>query len=81
MSHWNHRVMRMTTEQGEVIDQIHEVYYKDDGTVDGWTQDGVSPCFYVDEEDGQETMVDELKRFMRATTMPTLDFETGKEIR
>ncbi len=80
MSHWNHRVMRMTTPQGEIIDQIHEVYYKGDGTVDGWTEDGVSPCFYVNEEDGQETMVDELNRFMRATTMPTLNFETGKEI-
>jgi len=80
MSHWNHRVMRRTCPTGEIIDQIHEVYYKDDGTVDGWTTDGVAPQFYVNEDDGQKSLRDELDRFARALDKPTLDYNTGKEI-
>lgn len=83
MGYWNHRVMRRTYISGgeeEVIDSIHEVYYDDDGNVRNWTQDDRGPTFYPNEDDGETSILDDIKRFERATTMPILDFETGKEI-
>jgi hypothetical protein len=64
----------------EVIDSIHEVYYADDGAVKGWTDDACTPSFYPNEDDDQDSILDDIKRFERATTMPILDYETGKEI-
>jgi hypothetical protein len=64
----------------EVIDSIHEVYYDGDGAVNGWTDDEVAPTFYPNEDDDQDSILDDIKRFERATTMPILDYETGKEI-
>jgi hypothetical protein len=85
MGHWNHRVMRRTyisggSEINEVIDSIHEVYYDADNIVAGWTDDAVTPTFYLNEDDDQTSILDDIKRFERATTMPILDYETGKEI-
>lgn len=81
MSHWNHRVMRREYKSGgevEVIDEIYEVYYTDSGEVDGWTDEPVGPSHYVGIDDG--TLLDSVKRFEHATALPTLDYETGKEI-
>jgi len=36
MSHWNHRVVKSTKGEEKVF-LIHEVYYSDDGTINGWT--------------------------------------------
>ena len=83
MGHWNHRVMRRTYISGgveEVIDSIHEVYYDDNSAVKGWTDDACTPSFYPNEDDDQTGILDDIKRFERATTMPILDYETGKEI-
>jgi hypothetical protein len=83
MGHWNHRVMRRTYVMDgieEVIDSIHEVYYDHDGAAVGWTDDGCGPSFYPNEDDDQDSILDDIKRFERATTMPILDYETGKEI-
>lgn len=80
---WNHRVMRRTYVgdfETIVVDEIYEVYYDDDGNVDGWTTDPVGPSFYVNEDDGQGSIRDDIARFMRATELPILDYETGKEI-
>ena len=83
MSYWNHRVMRRTYVspiETNVIDEIYEVYYYDDGTINGWTNDPVGPMFYVDEDDGQSSIRDDIQRMMEACDKPTLDYETGKEI-
>jgi hypothetical protein len=64
----------------EVIDSIHEVYYDDDNAVLNWTENEVAPTFYPNEDDDQDSILDDIKRFERATTMPILDYETGKEI-
>jgi hypothetical protein len=80
MSHWNHRVMRLTDRDGDPYDAIYEVYYNDDGTVSGWTESPASPSFYPSEDDGQNSILDDIRRFERATTLPTLDHDTGLEI-
>jgi hypothetical protein len=75
--------MRRAYESGgeiEIIDEIYEVYYDDNGQVNGWTQDPVGPSFYVDVDEGTG-IADDVKRFMRACDKPTLDYTTGKEIK
>ena len=46
MSYWNHRVMRrvFTLPNGEIEYQlgIYEIYYDDNGNVNGWTQEPVA---------------------------------------
>jgi len=74
--------MRRTYGEGEhqeVVDEIYEVYYNDDNTVSGWTQDPVGPAFYVDVDEGN-SIRDDVERFLRACDKPILDYETGKEI-
>ena len=78
MSHWNHRVMRRVYQDGDVVDEVYEVYYNDDGSIEGWTQDPVTPSYYVGVDDG--SIVDSIDRFMAAAARPTLDFVTGQEI-
>ena len=44
MSHWNYRVIRKHhTETDSVTYHIHEVYYRDDGNIESWTQEPVAP--------------------------------------
>ncbi len=41
MSHWNHRVVKKTYENGEEAFGIHEVFYNEDGTIYSYTKDPV----------------------------------------
>lgn len=54
---------------------IYEVYYDDNGDIDGWTETTMEPS-------GES--LDDLKEDMRymcaALENPVLDYETGKEI-
>ena len=40
MSHWNHKVIKHTTEQ-EVLYGIHEVFYNDDNSIYAYTEEPV----------------------------------------
>lgn len=82
---WNHRVMRRTYPSpsgDEIIDEIYEVYYKPDGTVDMWTDDPVSPSCYVnmEQDENWNTIRKAVEIFAKACDKPTLDYETGKEL-
>jgi hypothetical protein len=80
MGHWNLRVMQVTSDN-ELVYAIHEVYYDDDNVVTGWTENPVSPHGYFSEEDDiNDEILDDIGRFVRATTMPVLDWVTGLEI-
>ena len=83
MSHWNYRVMRRTYLSdfgGETLDEIYEVHYDDNGNVTGWTERPGGPCYYVDADDGEGSIRDDIQRMMEACDKPILDYETGKEI-
>jgi hypothetical protein len=83
MGTWNHRVMRRSYAHGadvEVLDEIYEVYYDDDGSVNTWTENPVGPIFYVNEDDDQESIKDDVNRFLLACDKPILDYETGKKL-
>ncbi len=44
MSYWNHRVIhRYHDKTNSHTYQIHEVYYDDKGTLEGWTESAVAP--------------------------------------
>jgi hypothetical protein len=40
---WNHRVVRRAWASGEVTHEVHEVYYRRDGSICGATSDPVAP--------------------------------------
>lgn len=42
MSHWNYRVIRQV-EGEEIVWGIHEVYYAEDGSIEGWTANAIDP--------------------------------------
>jgi hypothetical protein len=66
MAHWNHRVIKRTIGDSESFG-IHEVYYNDDGSVEGCTIDPVAvDCDTLD--DLRET----LERMLRCLDKPVL---------
>lgn len=79
MSYWNYRVMRRTYPvpkgcTAEVLDEIHEVYYNNDHTVEGWTE---NPVAVISEPGEMQRQVDWL---MEAAAKPVLDYKTGEPI-
>jgi hypothetical protein len=79
MAGWNYRVMRheqRIADNDEVFYAIHEVYYKDNDEVKGWTANATgSPCGETMQE-----MIRDLAWIMTALAKPVLDAATGKEI-
>jgi hypothetical protein len=78
MSGWNYRVMRHEAKAAndEQFYAVHEVYYRDDGSVSSWSQKPCgSPCGETHEE-----MSRDLAWIITALTKPTLDHATGLEI-
>ncbi len=73
--HWNYRVMRHVVED-EVIHSIHEVYYDENGKVNGWTQEPI----FVSSTEGIEGLRWQLVEMEKATSKPVLDCDTGFEI-
>jgi len=75
MASWNYRIIK-TIGYGEPIYRIHEVYYDDNGKIEGWTKEPVLPY-------GEN--VDELREdiyyFLQAFRQPILELkeENGKE--
>lgn len=67
---WNHRVFRSVDEHGEVAFTIREVFYDDDGKVEGWTKDPIAA--YGETLEGLRT---ELIRMLAATANPILEDE------
>ncbi len=75
MSSWNYRIIKIIG-SGEPIYRIHEVYYDNNGKIEGWTKEPVLPY-------GEN--VDELREdiyyFLQAFRQPILELkeENGKE--
>lgn len=75
---WNHRVMRrISPETGELVYQVHEVFYYTEedgksGLVAGWTENGIAP-FGLSEK----KLKKDLKRMLDSLNKPVLDYETG----
>lgn len=69
MSHWNYRVLRKHhTETDSVTYHVHEVYYRDDGYIEGWTQEPVAPMGETAEE-----LREDIRYFLHAFRRPILE--------
>lgn len=71
--HWNHRVLRHIGNEGikgtpEYYYQVHEVFYNDDHTINGWAEKGVCPM-----GETLEDLQEELDRCKRALNTPVLE--------
>ena len=69
MSHWNYRVIRKHhTETHSVTYHVHEVYYREDGSIESWTQEPVAPLGETAEE-----LREDIRYFLRAFRCPILE--------
>lgn len=50
MSHWNYRIMKREINPKEFEFGIYEVYYDDNGKVNSWTEESLTPT--CDSEEG-----------------------------
>lgn len=66
MSHWNYRVIRQVAGE-EILWGIHEVYYAEDGHIEGWTTNAIDPRGNTLEE-----LAADLTMMQRALTEPVL---------
>lgn len=67
--HWNHRVMRQHFDgTDEVTYGIREVFYNDDGSIDGWTAEPIDPHGETVEE-----LRADLERMLACLDRPVLD--------
>ena len=69
MTTWNYRVIRKTAPvSGDIIYQIHEVYYREDGTIDCWTQMPVEPLGVTESQ-----LRNDIHAFLAAFRAPLLE--------
>ena len=75
MSHWNYRVIRKHhTESDSVTYHVHEVYYRDDGKIDVWTQE---PVAHMGETVAE--LREDIRYFLRAFRSPILEEQDTDE--
>lgn len=69
MGHWNYRVMKRIND-GQFEFGIYEVHYDDNGKVQGWTENPLTPT-----HESEKDLKSELKRMMTAFEKETLTYE------
>ena len=75
MSHWNYRVIRHHhSETDSVTYHVHEVYYREDGGIEGWTQEPVTPMGEMAEE-----LREDIRYFLHAFRCPILEVKETDE--
>ncbi len=67
------------TDGVETWDAVYEVYYNEDGSISGWTENPAAPMFHHEIDSGD--LRAEIGRFFLACDLPVLDWATGKEIK
>ena len=76
---WNHRVVRRfypnTHMDDSMLYEIYEVYYKEDGTIQGLTENPISIG-----EESLEDLKTTLQRITKCLDNPIIDYDTLKEI-
>jgi hypothetical protein len=76
---WNHRIIRhiekITHMDDSIYYAIHEVYYDEDGKVNGWTEEPIRIM-----EESLEDLKVTLQRLVESFDNPVLDKETKEPI-
>ena len=75
MASWNYRIIK-TIDYDEPIYRIHEVYYDDNGMIEGWTKEPVLPY-----GENVNELREDIYYFLQAFRQPILELkeENGKE--
>ena len=68
--YWNHRVVKHAEPDGRAWYQIHEAFYDEGKPADSITQDAIVPGGETIEE-----LAEELRRMLKATEKPALNYE------
>ncbi len=78
MSFWNHRVVHRYHEENDTHTyHIHEVYYDENGSIEGWTESAIEPFGETPSE-----LREDIRHFIKAFQKPILiaKIKDGKEI-
>lgn len=69
MAYWNYRIIK-TIEQGQPLYRIHEVYYNDNGKIEGWTEEPMLPY-----GESLDELREDIHYFLQAFREPILKLE------
>lgn len=76
---WNHRVVRRfypnTHMDDSMLYEIYEVYYKEDGTIDGITEEPIRI-----REESMDDLRKTVERLTKCLTQPIIDYDTLQEL-
>lgn len=78
MTHWNYRILKKTCPNtGETIYQVHEVFYRQDGSIDSWSQQPVEPL-----GTSENLLRNDIRAFLSAFRLPVLveKIQQGKSV-
>ncbi len=78
MKHWNYRVIKKHDSKSENTSyQIHEIYYREDGIIDAWTESPVQPY-----GDTSQELQEDIRFFLQAFRHPVLELRPvdGKQV-
>jgi hypothetical protein len=67
MKNWNYRVIKKNS-HGQIVYQIHEVFYAADGSIDSWASEAVEP---LGTSEGQ--LRKDIYNFLNAFQLPALE--------
>lgn len=67
---WNYRGMKRKVSDSEFEYGIHEVYYKENGQIKGYTQDSITPTVHT-----PEGLKHELEIMLKAFDKEIIDYE------
>lgn len=65
---WSYRVVRTADEAGKPVYRIHEVYYDEDGSIEGWTVGPVQPL-----GESLSALREDIRYFLAAFRSPLLE--------
>jgi hypothetical protein len=72
MAIWNYRVIRRDDKETDTVTyQVHEVYYADNGTIEGWTKNAVKPM-----GENLFELREDIRYFLRSFRLPVLEEKT-----
>lgn len=74
---WNNRIMRRKTDHGYYY-SIHEVFYDDEGQINGWTHEGI--CAGGETVEDLIGMLEMQLNDIKKSQYKILDYETGTPI-
>jgi len=64
---WNYRIMKREISENEFEFGIYEVYYNENGEINGWTEESVVPV--VDNKEGLKYEMEEMLKAFNSETI------------